>query len=305
MRNTFSRMGIAILLITTVFLLRLPSAIAKVESESESALTYPSFLQRPLIMDQKTEWNQKVQTHLAKIHERYYRKSRIAGTSGFTHGHKTKIAILLIHGLFMNEKFFSESVPALFDQGYNVFNLTLPGHEMGQTGAAESDANKWSAYLDEMLALARSQAEKVVVIGHSIGGGLALLAAQKKVIDGLVLFQPALKITQFVKGLALFGNEWKRFRSVDSRLEFMLGTAETAFQFLRSIPDLTHLPLFIPTLLFSSNIDLVVSSAAQLKFAELNPSKIQLVRHFQVHMYNPLSDAQDRQTVSQFLQTHF
>ena len=252
-------------------------------------------------MNPNSTWNAQVKVKLDEINSRFYRQARVAGTSAFTHGRKTKVAVVLIHGLFMNENFFSESVPAMFDQGFNVFNLTLPGHELGQTGEVEKDFRKWTLYFESMLELAHTQGEKVVVIGHSIGGGLALLAAQKKSVDALVLFQPALKPTSFVKGMATIGQEWKRFRSGDARLHFMVGTAETAFDFFKSIPDLSQIPLSGPTLLYSSNVDLVVSSAAQLKFAERNPQTIELVRHFQVHMYNPMSDPAHLSRVSEFI----
>jgi pimeloyl-ACP methyl ester carboxylesterase len=296
---SFSRLEMMMTSAVLVLLLAFPHASAEGETE------FQLFLKRPLIMDQESKWNQQVRARLDEINQRFYREARIAGTSAFTHGKKTKIAVLLVHGLFMNETFFSESVPAIFDQGFNVFNLTLPGHERGQRGSAESDFKKWSLYLEAMLELAHTQGEKVIVIGHSMGAGLALLASQKKLVDGLVLFQPALQVTHFAKGLALIGSEWRRFRAEDPRLQFMVGTAQTAFEFFKSIPDLSQIPLSVPTLLYSSNLDVIVSSAAQLKFAELNPTQIELVRHFQVHMYNPLSNPVDRTRVTNFIQSHF
>lgn len=240
-----------------------------------------------------------------RFNQEYYVKDFQSGTSGYTHGRKTKTVIVLIHGLFSSGRFFSSSALDLYKKGYNVLNLTLPGHEMGQMGAPLQEYRRWLDYTDTLLKYARTWGDRVVVVGHSFGGALAVLASEQNLVDGLILLQPALKVTSFSYGLSVMGQAVSVLRPEDRRMRFMTGTAETAFQFWNHQPHLSQLKIKVPTLLYSSRIDPIVSEAGHLEFATLNPDKVELVRHFQIHMTNMLRDSIESQRIQNFLQRNF
>lgn len=108
---------------------------------------------------------------------------------------KTPIAIVYIHG-FSATKGEVRPVPDLVAKalGANLFLTRLHGH--GQDGAAMASAsvNDWVNDMAEALAIGHMLGEKVIVMGTSMGGGLATWAAGDPAlsnqIDALVLISP-------------------------------------------------------------------------------------------------------------------
>ena len=108
---------------------------------------------------------------------------------------KTPIALVYIHG-FSATKGEVRPVPDLVAKalGANLFLTRLHGH--GQDGAAMASAsvNDWVNDMAEALAIGHMLGEKVIVMGTSMGGGLATWAAGDPAlsnqIDALVLISP-------------------------------------------------------------------------------------------------------------------
>ncbi|MCX8065734.1 MAG: lysophospholipase [Candidatus Hydrogenedentes bacterium] len=125
----------------------------------------------------------------------------------------SKIAILLIHGFAGCPNNF-ERLPYNLTETLNtrVKALLLPGH-----GTHPLDFEKIStdilldAVIEEIIKL-KKQHEKLIVLGHSMGGTLATLACVKTDFDGLILASPYYGIT-FNPKLIFPAEKWIRFLS--------------------------------------------------------------------------------------------
>lgn len=94
---------------------------------------------------------------------------------------------LLLHGVSSNADGWWRVGPALADLGYRVTAPDLRGH--GATGAAPSYRLR-----DHADDVARLGARWEVVLGHSMGGAIALLLAEPQFCDRLILEDPALVV---------------------------------------------------------------------------------------------------------------
>jgi len=85
-------------------------------------------------------------------------------------------AVLLIHCWCGNREFYAEQVCVLSDR-YRVVSFDLPGH-----GASGRPARAWSVtgFADDVVAVADAYGlERIVLVGHSMGGPIALAAAAR------------------------------------------------------------------------------------------------------------------------------
>ena len=103
------------------------------------------------------------------------------------------IGCLLIHGFTSTPAEMYPLAKVLNDKGYTVSSILLRGHGTNHEELLNVSYIDWyhdveSAY-EELL----FECEKVVVIGHSMGGLLALILASKYHIDKLILLACAIK----------------------------------------------------------------------------------------------------------------
>ncbi|RAV02725.1 carboxylesterase [Paenibacillus sp. YN15] len=100
--------------------------------------------------------------------------------------HKGTVA-LLIHGFTGSPSEFRRLGYHLNDLGYTVKAILLPGHgttpeDMIRTGSRDW----WSCVRDEFAVLVREGYDKVIPIGHSMGGLLSLKLAMEEQVPGVV-----------------------------------------------------------------------------------------------------------------------
>jgi pimeloyl-ACP methyl ester carboxylesterase len=97
--------------------------------------------------------------------------------------------VMLIHGWGANVYSFAETIPALVDAGHRVLALDLPGH--GLSDKPIDDAVYTTRALATAVTLVATAlgVSRLSVIGHSMGGAIALELARRSelAIDGLVL----------------------------------------------------------------------------------------------------------------------
>lgn len=109
---------------------------------------------------------------------------------------KAQRGILLTHGLLESAFSMREFGAFMQSQCFHVLGLLLPDH-----GSRPGDflSTDWQEYSEALAFGARvlgSKAEQVLLGGHSVGGALSILeAARNPDVDGLILFAPALAIT--------------------------------------------------------------------------------------------------------------
>lgn len=111
------------------------------------------------------------------------------------HENSDKI-VIFIHGFMGSPTQFNDLIEFVYEKGFSVVSLLLPGHGKSGFSFAMSTLKCWEEYLEIQLIRLLKYREKYI-IGHSIGGLLALNAALKFDIAGIVLISTPLKINLF------------------------------------------------------------------------------------------------------------
>ncbi|MBV9272044.1 MAG: alpha/beta fold hydrolase [Candidatus Eremiobacteraeota bacterium] len=122
------------------------------------------------------------------------------------HGSRTPWSAVLLHGLSASPKQFDAIANLLFERGYNVFTPRLPRHgyeDRSSASLSQMRAEHLRAAASDALAAGRELGEKVLVVGFSLGGLLAVHLVQSERVDRAVAIAPFL-------GFALFPNRWRR-----------------------------------------------------------------------------------------------
>ena len=116
---------------------------------------------------------------------------------------KPDTACLLIHG-YGGSPFEVEGLArALETAGLATRAPTLPGHADGHAGFAETRFSDWLAHAEKELADLQKQYARVMILGFSMGGALALnLACRYPVVGVITLSTPVFVFTIFPWPLA-------------------------------------------------------------------------------------------------------
>ncbi len=99
-----------------------------------------------------------------------------------------KPPIVMVHGAFCGGWVFDAFRRPFERAGYGVLTPDLPGHG-GQASAVQGVS--MSAYADAIVGLCADLPERPVLLGHSLGGLVAQLAATRTPVAGLVLLAPS------------------------------------------------------------------------------------------------------------------
>lgn len=104
-------------------------------------------------------------------------------------------AILMVHGFVGSPNNFNDLPDRVAASGWHVRVMLLPGHGTSpRTFETTSAAELEQAVMNELEAL-RERFSTVVLMGHSMGGALATLAAAQCPVDGLILASPYYAVT--------------------------------------------------------------------------------------------------------------
>jgi len=93
-----------------------------------------------------------------------------------THGAPTAGAVLLVHGLTDSPYYVATIGDALYDRGYNVVSVLLPGHGTRPECLLHVKKAQWQREVRFGHSLARRLGAKVSMAGFSTGGALSLNA---------------------------------------------------------------------------------------------------------------------------------
>ncbi|MDR1540295.1 MAG: alpha/beta fold hydrolase [Clostridiales bacterium] len=104
--------------------------------------------------------------------------------------------VIFIHGFNGSPDQFSYLMDAVHEAGYAAASVLLPGH--GRTGLefAKCRAADWESHLQAEIRRYAGEHERVILVGHSIGGLLALNASldASNHVKGVALISTPLKV---------------------------------------------------------------------------------------------------------------
>jgi len=103
---------------------------------------------------------------------------------------KGKPAALFIHGFPGSPAEMRGLAQTLYEAGWSVQGILLPGLGADIATLPERRAADWLQAVDRSLVNLRQQHDPVLLIGHSLGGALALQTAARRPADALVLLAP-------------------------------------------------------------------------------------------------------------------
>ncbi len=114
--------------------------------------------------------------------------------------------IIFIHGIAEGPAQFNELFEISFSCGYSVATLLLPGHGGSGKEFADSSKDLWIGHVISEIASYRKLYSEIILVGHSMGALLALLAYEhtSSQIKSIVALNAPLFV--FVKPMAIRNN---------------------------------------------------------------------------------------------------
>lgn len=115
-------------------------------------------------------------------------------------GAHARTGVVVTHGLTGNPRATTPLARRLHDQGYTVEVVRLPGHGSTVRDFARTRYADWRGAVSDALDRTLSQCDRVVLVGHSMGGTLSLDVASARpadvagvvAINAIVLDRPGL-----------------------------------------------------------------------------------------------------------------
>lgn len=180
---------------------------------------------------------------------------------------KYRKAVLIIHGFaggtYDQEPLFFRLQPKL---EFDVYNFTLPGHRTNLSSDVKYE--DWIEAVDKKIELLKSMGyKKIYLIGHSMGGVLASMAAVKHPeVKKLVLVAPAFKYLSltgentFIKAIKNGPSIIKTYKGKEVFSRFLKVSFSQLRQFEKLVDLGEEIPkqITIPTLIVQGTSDNIV-----------------------------------------------
>lgn len=206
-----------------------------------------------------------------------------------------KALVILVHGIAEHSGRYERTGSLMSDAGFHVRSFDLIGH--GASGGDRVDIDDWRRFhdqIDQHMSWAREQGPPVVLMGHSMGGNLALghviaghtapdvLVVSAPMLSGGAAWQrvaaaigskvlPRTSMPQKIEGSALsrdpeVGETYLSDPLVHTSVTFRFGSAMLqAMEDVRAGAHLVH----VPTLVLHGGADRVVSPESTAPLGEL------------------------------------
>ncbi|MBC8017262.1 MAG: alpha/beta fold hydrolase [Verrucomicrobia bacterium] len=138
-------------------------------------------------------------------------KERDIGRPYLIKGRSRKMGVVLVHGFLAAPREVSELADYLEKQGLWVAAVRLKGHGTSPDDLALRSCDEWRESVDSAYAALNLACKKVVLVGFSFGGGLALdCAARNRNVAGVVAVCPPLRLQDFSSRVAPSLDIWNR-----------------------------------------------------------------------------------------------
>lgn len=144
---------------------------------------------------------------------------------------------VLVHGMWSCQSTWGRTVQALQQQGHTVLPYELPEHGQRQTSRSKLGRLGIQHYVADLVEWVEHQAKPPILIGHSMGGLISLLAAAElsrrgKPVPGVIMVTPAMpaggwgfswtNLLVFLRPCALQLLGWRAFELTDWEARFGL-----------------------------------------------------------------------------------
>ncbi len=107
---------------------------------------------------------------------------------------QSEVGVLLIHGFLGSPYELRPLADTLYNAGYSVSALLLPGHGGNPENLKGVRWQSWYSHCQQELERLKKDCSRVIVIGFSMGGLLASLLVAKQQSDALVLMAAAFQL---------------------------------------------------------------------------------------------------------------
>ncbi|HHT86423.1 MAG TPA: alpha/beta fold hydrolase [Clostridiales bacterium] len=94
----------------------------------------------------------------------------------YSHKAQSDTCIVFVHGIQGSPWQFNYLIDAL-DNKYSVENLLLPGHGYTAKEFSQTSMQEWQSYVDKRIQRLEKEYANIVIVGHSMGGLLAVQSA--------------------------------------------------------------------------------------------------------------------------------
>jgi carboxylesterase len=108
-----------------------------------------------------------------------------------------------VHGICGSPVQFEDIAKTLHGQGYSVMAVLLPGHGGGAHAFAKAKTADWQKEVRRAVLLLRQRYRRVFIIGHSMGGLLAMIETAEHHIDGVILISTPMRLKSGFKALRI------------------------------------------------------------------------------------------------------
>ena len=105
--------------------------------------------------------------------------------------HMAGTSVVLVHGMWSRLQTWGETPQLLQSMGATVLPYELPQHGARFDSERELARLGIDDYVDDLVAFLRRQASPPLLVGHSMGALLALLAAARAPVQALIMVSPA------------------------------------------------------------------------------------------------------------------
>ncbi len=148
--------------------------------------------------------------------------------------------VIFIHGFMGSPDQFDSLQEAVFNEGISCKSVLLPGHGGSTAAFIKSGAADWEQHVQNEIERVRERYSQIYLVGHSMGGLLALNASLQKEnkIAGVFLLATPLKVNFSLKAA------WARIRLLAYAKDH-----ETKAAYLKAKSVSLNNPLYYPLLL--------------------------------------------------------
>lgn len=117
----------------------------------------------------------------------------------FLESPENKGIVVFIHGFLGSPRQFDRFAQAVHQQGFSTAALLLPGHGCSAKDFGSGTFERWQSFVDAEVERFSQKYAKIWLVGHSMGGLLAINAAVKhsETVCGIFPIASPLKITIF------------------------------------------------------------------------------------------------------------